>query len=223
MYVGHYGVAFAARKLEPRLGLGPLFLATQWLDVAFAAFFAAGVESARFTPENASSAFPYEGVLPYSHSLAGALMLAALLAVPVGAWLRSARAALVTAAVVLSHWVLDWLTHVGDVRLWPSGPGYGLGLFGSVPGRAFIELTFLLAGVYLYMRSGARFDRHRLARLVGFLILSDGAVLVPALHTADLSHVPLMGVLFVGLAAYAWRTEDAAATGAAAPTSPRSS
>jgi hypothetical protein len=47
MFIGHYGVSFAAKRFTPRISLGTLFLAVQLLDVLFAIFVLAGVEKMR--------------------------------------------------------------------------------------------------------------------------------------------------------------------------------
>jgi hypothetical protein len=56
MFIGHYGVSFAAKRFATRTSLGALFLAVQLLDV-LAIFVLAGVEKLRivpgFTPYNA--------------------------------------------------------------------------------------------------------------------------------------------------------------------------
>src|SRR5258706_10947128 len=73
MFIGHYGVSFAAKRCTPRTSLGVLFLAVQLLDVLFTIFVLAGVEKLRivpgFTQYNAYDLY----YMPYSHSLAGAL------------------------------------------------------------------------------------------------------------------------------------------------------
>ena len=38
MFIGHYGVSFAAKRWAPGLSLGWLFLAVQMLDVLFSIF-----------------------------------------------------------------------------------------------------------------------------------------------------------------------------------------
>jgi len=35
MFIGHYGVALAAKRVTPRTPLGALFIAVQFLDVVF--------------------------------------------------------------------------------------------------------------------------------------------------------------------------------------------
>jgi hypothetical protein len=51
MFIGHYGVSFAAKRLTPGTSLGALFLAVQLLDVLFAIFVLAGVEKLRLAAE----------------------------------------------------------------------------------------------------------------------------------------------------------------------------
>ncbi|HJU83200.1 MAG TPA: hypothetical protein VJ600_03230, partial [Holophagaceae bacterium] len=55
--------------------------------------------------------------------------------------------------LVVSHWVLDWISHRPDMPLWPSGPRVGLGLWNSVPATAVVELAMFVAGLLLYLRS----------------------------------------------------------------------
>ena len=73
MFIGHYGVSFAAKRCTPRTSLGVLFLAVQLLDVLFTIFVLMGVEKLRivpgFTEYNAYDLY----YMPYSHSLAGSL------------------------------------------------------------------------------------------------------------------------------------------------------
>jgi hypothetical protein len=50
MFVGHYGVSFAARAVQPRVPLWHLFVAVQWLDVVWAPLVLLGVEKVRIVP-----------------------------------------------------------------------------------------------------------------------------------------------------------------------------
>ncbi len=88
MFIGHYGVALASKRVSPRLSLGVLFLAVQLLDVLFSLFVLAGIEKLRivdrFTAYN-----PYDLYgMPYSHSLLGAAAWSVLAAL---AWWASRR------------------------------------------------------------------------------------------------------------------------------------
>src|SRR5436190_16588070 len=87
MFIGHYGVSFAAKRFTPRTSLGTLFLAVQLLDVLFAIFVLAGVERLRIVP-GFTQYNPYDlYYMPYSHSLVGAFgwsAAAGLLALALG-------------------------------------------------------------------------------------------------------------------------------------------
>jgi hypothetical protein len=59
--------------------------------------------------------------------------------------------AMALAAVVLSHWVLDFVAHRPDMPIWPGGPLVGLGLWYSIPATLTVELTLFAIGVWLYL------------------------------------------------------------------------
>src|SRR5436305_1275456 len=62
------------------------------------------------------------------------------------------RPALLLASLVVSHWVLDWITHRPDMPLYPGGPKFGLGLWNSVAGTVAVEAAMFAAGVWIYLR-----------------------------------------------------------------------
>jgi membrane-bound metal-dependent hydrolase YbcI (DUF457 family) len=92
-------------------------------------------------------------------------------------WLitRYKTGAIVIGAGVFSHWVLDWLTHIPDLPLWPGGPKFGLGLWNWPEATIVIESAMLIGGVIIYVRA-TRPRRRRgtigLIALVLFLFLA---------------------------------------------------
>ena len=50
MFVGHFGVAFAAKKAAPRTSLATAILAAQFLDVLWPIFVLSGFERVRIVP-----------------------------------------------------------------------------------------------------------------------------------------------------------------------------
>jgi hypothetical protein len=171
MFVGHYGVALAARRTSPRLSLALLFLAVQFLDVLFAVFVLLGIEKLKivhgFTAYN-----PYDLYwMPYTHSLVGALGWSALAgwAFWVAARRLPARerrlASLVLGAAVFSHFVLDVPMHTPDMPLWPGAgaPKIGLGLWNHRFASILAEIVVLVAGGWIYLR-GSR-PRSHFARI----------------------------------------------------------
>lgn len=152
VFVGHLAAALAAKKIEPRLPLAALVAATFGLDLLWPAFLWGGLETVRPQPGiTAFTPIDFESY-PWSHSLALALGWGAL-----AAWIASrfgtARMALVIGAVVVSHWVLDYVSHRPDLPVWPGGPKAGLGLWYSVPGTIVVEGALLGFGIALYLRT----------------------------------------------------------------------
>lgn len=89
---------------------------------------------------------------------------------------RKRLSAFVTIAVlVISHWLLDYVTHRPDMPLTPSGPArLGLGLWNSVPATLAVELTIFAAGLLLYLRATTARDRIGSAgfwTLIAFLLV----------------------------------------------------
>ena len=161
MFIGHYGVALGAKTVRPRLSLGILFLAVQFLDVLFAIFVLAGVEKMRIVP-GFTAYNPYDLYwMPYSHSLAGAVVWSVLFGAGSFAWWRRhafrdrGAAAAILGAAVFSHFVLDFPVHTQDLPLTPASGSQkiGLGLWNHTAATTALELAVLLAGAVLYLRA----------------------------------------------------------------------
>ena len=57
-------------------------------------------------------------------------------------------------ALVFSHWVLDWVSHLPDLPLYPGGSTVtGLGLWRSVPGTLLVEGGLYVGATVLYLRT----------------------------------------------------------------------
>jgi len=159
MMMGHYSAAFVASRAAPGLPLWAAFLAVQLVDIAFAVFVLAGIETVGFDRSLASNPLVLDW-MPYTHSLVGTLAFAAL-AYAIArrfAPAAGARAALAAAAAVVSHWPADVLVHRPDMTI-EGGvllPRLGLALW-DVPAVALAtELGLLLgAAVYFCSQGGA--------------------------------------------------------------------
>jgi hypothetical protein len=163
MFIGHFALGFAARRATPRVSLAALFGAAQLADLLWPALVALGVEQVRVDPGNTRFT-PLDFVsYPYSHSLC----LLVVWGIVYGAVYRAAtglngRALQLLAALVVSHWVLDVVTHRPDMPLYPGGPKVGLGLWNSVSGTMLVEVAMYAAGLWLYV--GATRARDRVGR-----------------------------------------------------------
>ena len=177
MFLGHFGLGFAAKKTVPAVSLGALFAAGQFADLLWPTLVLLGVEQVRVQP-GVTAVTPLDFVsYPYSHSL---LMLGVWGVALGGVYmaLRGARAkaAIVLALLVVSHWVLDYVTHRPDMPITPTGSArVGLGLWNSVPGTLVAEFALLGVGVALYLRATQARTR---AGAIGFWSLVAFLVIV---------------------------------------------
>lgn len=173
MFIGHFAVALAARRSAPHAGLGWLFAACQLPDLLWPIFLLTGLERARIAPgDTAFTPLAFDRY-PWSHSL----LMVGIAGVALGALYhlrRGDRAGAATIALlVVSHWLLDWVTHRPDLPLAPGTAGrYGLGLWNSVPATLVVEFALFAAGAWLYARGTAprdRTGRYAFGGLLGFL------------------------------------------------------
>src|SRR6266545_7225316 len=148
MFIGHFALGFAAKRMAPRLNLAVLFIAAQLADLLWPVFLLLGLEQVPIDPGNTPFT-PLDFVrYPFSHSLLMLCVWGVLLG-----WIVSApdrpRRLVVIAGLVVSHWVLDVITHRPDIPLVPfGGPKLGLGLWYSVAGTAIVEVAMFAAGVW---------------------------------------------------------------------------
>jgi hypothetical protein len=189
MFIGHFAVGFALKRVAPRTSLGVLIAATQVLDLLWPWFLLLGWERVRIDPGNTAFTPLAFDSYPISHSLVMAIVWGALVG---GLYLVFGRpaervgdgriyrrgAAIWIAAAVVSHWVLDWITHRPDLPIAPGFPlKVGLGLWNSVPATLVVEGAMFAAGVWVYAR-GTR-GRDRMGRINFWVyVLALGAMYI---------------------------------------------
>lgn len=154
MLVGHFAVGLVGKRVAPSVSLGTLVFAAMLADLLWCIFMIAGVEHVEFRPAMGAGNYFAASNIAYSHSLLMDAVWAALLAAAYFLRRRSPRGAWILFAVVISHWILDWIAHRPDM---PLAPGtrtfFGLGLWTSIPATIVIEGGFWLAAVILYARA----------------------------------------------------------------------
>ncbi len=182
MFIGHFAVGFAAKRVAPKVSLGWLLAAPLLLDLVWPVMLLVGLESVRIDPGNTAFTPLDLHDYPYTHGLAMAPLWALLLGGVYWARRRDRRGALVVAAGVASHWLLDFVTHRPDMPLYPgSAILVGLGLWNSKIGTVIVEAAMSVIGVALYARSTRAANRKgaiALWSLVGLLIALYVAVVL---------------------------------------------
>jgi len=150
MFIGHYALGFAAKRMAPRTSLGTLFAAPTLADLLWPVFLLLGWEQARVVPGPNPFLNLWLDDIPVSHSLVALIAWGLLFGYLYRTRTGYTRGALVVGLLVLSHWVLDVLTHRPDMPLYPGSVKVGLGLWNSVAGTLIVEGAMLVAGVAIY-------------------------------------------------------------------------
>ena len=171
MFLGHFAAGLAAKKLTPYTSLGTLLLSAQLLDLIWPTLLLLGTERVRIAPGN-TAVTPLDFVsYPWSHSLLMAAVWALLFSGLYVLIRRYPRGAIVTLGLVLSHWVLDFVTHRPDLPLVPfAGPVVGLGLWNSLPATVAVEGLMFAVGLYLYKINTEPVDKVGSGAFVAFVI-----------------------------------------------------
>ena len=214
MFLGHFAAAYGAKRLAPRTSLGTLFAAAQLPDVVWPWLVLGGAETVTIAPgDTAFTPLRFDSY-PVSHSLATVALWGAAFGT-VHFWRRRRGIdAAVLALLVVSHWLLDFVSHRPDMPLWPGGPKLGLGLWNSVPATVVVELVLFTAGLWLCASATRPRDdvgRWGFAGLSGLLLLiAAGNVLGPPPPSVEaIGWIGAVGgLLFVALGAWVDRHRE---------------
>jgi hypothetical protein len=217
VFLGHYGVAFALKRAEPKLSLGILFVAVQLPDLLWGMFILLGWEHARIVP-GYTPVTPLEFLgYPISHSLVAELVWGMVAAAVYYSWptrdtTRHWQAAAIVGIAVFSHYPLDVLVHLPDLPLAGNdSPKLGLSLWNHRAATIIAELLVLGVGLVLYITLRSRRHPVRSTRLVVLVLVLVATYLAtlygPPPH--NMNFVAVSGIVFfiviAALAAWADR------------------
>jgi len=175
MFIGHFAVAFAAKRAAPRTSLGTTFVAAQFADLLWPLLLLFGWEQVRIAPNHNPFLTLEFTSYPWSHGLVPELVWGVVFGALYFAVTRYSRGAVVVALLVPSHWVLDLIVHRPDLPLYPGGSArFGFGLWNNPIATVVVEGIVFIAGVAVYSRATRPVDRagrYGLWGLVAFLVL----------------------------------------------------
>ncbi|HSS99261.1 MAG TPA: metal-dependent hydrolase [Terriglobales bacterium] len=160
MFVGHFGLAFAGKKLAPKTSLGALVFATEFVDLIWPICLLLGIEHVVIAP-GITRMTPLDFTdYPITHSLLMGLVWAIVVGGIYFLLRRNFRGAFVIAVGVISHWILDWLTHRPDLLLYPGGMSkYGLGLWNHPVAEMILEGGIFAVGAIFYLTATRARDK----------------------------------------------------------------
>ncbi|MEJ2543972.1 MAG: hypothetical protein P8Y99_07875 [Calditrichaceae bacterium] len=175
MFIGHFGVGLAAKKIDKKPSLGTLFMASQFIDLLWPIFLLFGIERVKIDPGNTAFT-PLDFIYyPFSHSFFGVLIWSVLFGLIYYAIKKNLKSSILLGSLVMSHWLLDLVVHRPDLPLLPwSELKVGFGLWNHVLVAIIVELLIFVIGSYLYLKVTKATNRKgsiTLWSLLVFLIL----------------------------------------------------
>ncbi len=174
MFIGHFGIGFGAKAAAPKVSLGTLFLAAQFIDLLWPTLLLLGIEHVNIRTDGKQYP-PLDFVYyPYSHSLLAVIIWAVLFAAVYYFIRRNRVGAVVLGLAVISHWLLDLIVHYPDLPLYPgTSPVLGFAMWSSPILEMVLELSIVALGVWLYLRTTRAVDatgKWALWSLIAFLV-----------------------------------------------------
>jgi len=198
MFIGHFAVGFAVKRVAPEVKLWQAFLAAGLLDVIWPVLILAGVEEVLIEPGDTPVTPLHFVSYPWSHSLAMALVWGVGFAALYRWRSGTRRGAVWLGLLVVSHWLLDFVSHRPDLPIAPGmGVKLGLGLWYSVPATVVVEGGMFAVGLALYLAATRAKDRQ------GSISLIVLAGLLLAAYVVDLAGPPPPSVPAIGIAGLA--------------------
>jgi len=156
--VDHAATALLIKRRYPSVSMVPLLVSVQAMELAWVGLNYLGVE--RTTTESAvrSVADIHLSYMPFSHSVATAVAAALCAWLIVEKGLGRAALGRAIGIGIVSHLVLDLVTHAPDIAVWPGSPlpALGLGLYNRAPMWGFaLEMVYGVFCWWMYRRSGS--------------------------------------------------------------------
>jgi len=154
MFIGHFGVGFAGKKLDNSASLGTYFMAAQWVDLIWPILLLLGIEKVEIEP-GISAVTPLDFLYyPFTHSLLAAIIWGVLFGLLYFLIKKKLKTAIILGVLVVSHWFLDLIVHIPDLLLIPGLElKVGLGLWNRIVGTLLVEGLIFAGGVYLYLKT----------------------------------------------------------------------
>ena len=217
MFVGHLAVALAAKRSAPNANLGWLVAGVSALDLVWPILLLAGVEKASVVPGTTAFTPLVFDAYPWSHSLLMSVVWGLVL-VGIARAARVPASPALLVALVVSHWVLDVVTHAPDMPLWPgNSPRFGLALWNSIPATLIIEGALWIAGIMMYQGVLARTKQRPGWPFWSFVVVctlmwASGPWSPPPPTTTSLGLFALIGWIVIPWSAWADRARRSKST-----------
>jgi membrane-bound metal-dependent hydrolase YbcI (DUF457 family) len=210
MFIGHIGVAMAAKKAAPKTSLGVMIAATSLIDLIWPLFILLGWEKVAIEPGNTVvTPLSFEHY-PITHSLLGAAGWSIAFALIFWAITKRRRDSLIVGLVAVSHWFLDLIVHRPDLPLLPGvSLKLGLGLWNSFIGTLIIEGAIFIIGVWIYARITKAKNKIGIYGFWGFVLFFVTVYIINLTGSPppDSKAIGYVGLLMILFPLWAWRMD----------------
>jgi hypothetical protein len=143
--INHAATALLIKRRFPEQPIVPLLISVQLMELLWVALNLLGIERTTTEASVRSVSDIHLSYIPYSHSVVAGVLLAILACVVSGVMFHRSKLGIALAIGVISHLVLDLLTHAPDIAIAPGleNVKLGLGLYSAFPIGAFVlELAY---------------------------------------------------------------------------------
>lgn len=175
LFAGHVAVALAIGRVERRVNVGVFVTSALLLDFVLWLFILFGWESVTIPLDFAITHQPHF-IFPYSHGLLAAggwSAVAGALALPLSSHIKETRwrPAVLVAAAVFSHWLLDALVHQPEMPLvGKSSISVGLALWNNMTVALMLEALLVVLGLCLFL-PGSGLARRKSSALCALVLI----------------------------------------------------
>lgn len=215
MFIGHFAVGLALKRMAPKTNLGWLIAAVAFVDALWPFFLLVGLERVEIDPGNTAFT-PLNFVhYPFTHSLIAGIAWAILFGFGIYFAIDKYWPGAIAVAIgVISHWFLDFFVHRPDLPLYPGSEKYGLAIWNSVPLTLAVESAMLALGVWIYLKTTTARDRtgtYVFWIFIAMLVLSYVGTALgppPPSPTTLIFFAPVVWI-YIGLATWADRHRQA--------------
>jgi hypothetical protein len=208
MFIGHFAVGLASKKLAPRASLGALVAAPILLDLLWPIFLLVGWEHVSVEPNaNPFLRLAFDSY-PISHGLVAVLGWATLFAALYYGFTRYGAGAVVIWIGVASHWLMDYIVHRPDLPLYAGGGRlFGMGLWTHRWWAIAVEAVLFAAGIWLYLQQTKAKDKigeYAFYGFVVFLLLAYGIAAFGPPPPASVRKLAIMTLCTAVTIPWAW-------------------
>jgi hypothetical protein len=209
MFAGHLGAGLLLKRARREVSLGWLFFGAMLLDIVLWLLVLAGVESVH-VPQHLRNMADLTFDFPYSHSLLASLAWSATMyVIGLYIWRRQFEkrfgCALVLAAAVFSHFVLDWLVHVPELPVaGRDSARLGLGLWRNLPLAWSVEAALVAVGVWVYLKSKPLERRRKIIFVVVMTLVTVMTIGGQASNSAPPSIAAMAGSSLICILLTVW-------------------